>query len=340
MRGQGKVLILCSIFRTKPVKFCTRERHSFRQSLPTVSVNIISIGEVLWDVVAGAEHLGGAPFNFAAHLSALGHNVLFISAVGRDQRGERVLERMSEMGLSTRYVRRLEQHPTGVVTVTVDAHGQPHFVIHRPAAYHFPALSESELGELLFHPPDWIYFGTLLQVSPEARRLTTRVLDSSPGARKFYDVNLRAGCYDEPLIRQLMSQATIVKLNEHEVDELGRLMDRPQNSLEEFCRSCARRFGWEAVCVTCGADGCVLLVGDEYVTAKGYPVNVIDTVGAGDAFAAAFVHGFGAGWRAQEIADFANRVGAIVASRPGAIPKWSLEEVRGLQRPVEVREQE
>jgi fructokinase len=74
-------------------------------------VNIISIGEVLWDVVGGTEHLGGAPFNFAAHLAALGHKVLFISAVGRDQCGERVLERMAKMGLSTRYVRCLEQHP-------------------------------------------------------------------------------------------------------------------------------------------------------------------------------------------------------------------------------------
>jgi fructokinase len=301
-------------------------------------MNIISIGEVLWDVVGGTEHLGGAPFNFAAHLAALGHNVLFISAVGKDERGERVLERMSKMGLSTRYVRRLEQHPTGVVSVTLDTYGQPHFVIHRPAAYDFPELSESELRELVSRLPDWIYFGTLLQMSPAARRLTTRLLDSKLGARRFYDVNLRANSYDASLVRDLMAQATIVKLNEHEVSELGRLMGEPRNSLEEFCRSCSRSFGWEAVCVTCGADGCALLMGDEYVMAKGYPVKVVDTVGAGDAFAAAFVHGLGEGWSAAEIADFANRVGAIVASRPGAIPKWSLEEVRALQRPVEVGE--
>lgn len=291
-------------------------------------------------MVGGAEHLGGAPFNFAAHLAALGHKVLFISALGRDQRGERVLERMAKMGLSTRYVRCLEQHPTGTVTVTLDTSGQPHFVVHRPAAYDFLDLSESELRELAFRSPDWIYFGTLLQVSPEARRLTTRLLDSNPGARRFYDVNLRADCYDASLVRDLMSQATIVKLNEHEVTEIRRLMGEPRDSLEEFCRSYSRSFGWEAVCVTCGAEGCVLLMGDEYVTAKGYPVKVVDTVGAGDAFAAAFVHGLGAGWPAMEIADFANRVGAIVASRPGAIPKWSLEEGLALQRPVEVGEQE
>jgi len=302
-------------------------------------VNIISIGEVLWDLVGSAEHLGGAPFNFAAHLAALGHNVFFISAVGADERGQRALERMSEMSFSSRYVRRLIEDRTGVVTVTLDKQGQPQFVIHRPAAYDFPQLNESELNELVFCLPEWIYFGTLLQMSPQARQLTIKILDSNLKARRFYDVNLRANCYEAGLVRDLMSRASVVKLNEHEVAEIGRLLGGPPCSLEEFCRSYSQLFRWEAVCVTCGADGCVLLIGDRYVTARGYPVRVVDTVGAGDAFAAAFVHGFGAGWPASEIADFANRVGALVASRPGAIPKWSLEEVRQLQRPIEVREE-
>ena len=321
----------------KVVQFCNAGAVVRRaQGVP---VKIISIGEVLWDVVGGAEHLGGAPFNFAAHVAALGHNVLFISAVGADERGQQVLERMSEMSLSSRYVRHLKRYPTGVATVTLDGQGQPQFVIHRPAAYDFPELTDPEWKELVSCSPEWVYFGTLLQMSPQARQLTSKILDVAPQARRFYDVNLRVNCYQASLVRDLMSQASVVKLNEHEVAEIARLLGGEASSLEEFCRSYSQRFGWEAVCVTCGADGCELLIGDEYVTAKGYPVEVVDTVGAGDAFAAAFVHGFAAGWPASEIADFANRVGAIVASRPGAIPKWSLEEVRCLQRQIQVREQ-
>ena len=302
-------------------------------------MNVISIGEVLWDVVGDAEHLGGAPFNFAAHLAALGHKLFFISAVGEDERGRQALERMSRMSLSPRFVRVLKPHPTGTVTVTLDRQGQPQFVIHRPAAYDFPELTDSEMDELVSCSPEWIYFGTLLQMSTQARRVTTMILEANPQAKRFYDVNLRANCYEASLLRDLMSRANVVKLNEHELAEIVRLLGEEPMSREEFCRSYSKRFGWEGVCVTCGADGCALLVGNEYVTAKGYPVKVVDTVGAGDAFASAFVHGLGAGWPASEIADFANRVGALVASRPGAIPRWSLEEVHGLQRHIEAQEQ-
>jgi fructokinase len=330
--------LFCSIFRTKNRRVFETEEALARRARG-VSVKIISIGEVLWDVVGNAEHLGGAPFNFAAHLTVLGHSVSFISAVGEDERGRKVLERVAGMGLSSRYVHCLKQYGTGVVTVTLDGQGQPQFVIHRPAAYDFPGLSDAEWKELLSGAPEWIYFGTLLQMSPQARRLTARILDANPHARRFYDVNLRVNCYEASLVWDLMSRASIVKLNEHEAAEIARLAREEPGPLEQFCRSYSQRFGWEAVCVTRGADGCVLLIGDEYIAREGYPVEVVDTVGAGDAFAAAFIHGFAAGWRASEIADFANRVGAIVASRPGAIPEWSLQDVRCLERQIQIREQ-
>jgi len=295
-------------------------------------VNIISIGEVLWDVVGQTEHLGGAPFNFAAHLARLGHEVRFISAVGADPRGRRILESMPRIGLSPRYVSQLEAYPTGAVTVTLDDAGQPRFVIHRPAAYDFPRLNDAQLAELFSLPVDWIYFGTLLQMSPEAKRLTMRLLDAGRGTRRFYDVNLRAGCYEPELVRELMSRATIVKLNHEEVREVARMCGQPSGSLEEFCRNYSRRFGWEGVCVTRGVDGCVALVGGEYVEAEGYVVDAVDTVGAGDAFAAAFLHGLGSGWPAPRIADFANRVGALVASQPGAIQPWSVAEAEALRK--------
>jgi len=239
---------------------------------------------------------------------------------------------MDAMGLPTRFVRQEKDHPTGIVTVSLDTSGQPHFIIHRPAAYDFPELSDGDLGALSSRRPDWIYFGTLFQMSPKAKALTLKVLDANPEARRFYDVNLRENCYEASLVNELMSLATAVKLNEQEVDMIQSMFGWSYRSLEDFCKGTARKFGWEAVCVTRGEAGCVLLVGDNYAEAEGYEVRVADTVGAGDAFAAAFVHGMGWGWPAQEVADFANRVGALVASRPGGTPSWTIEEADALSR--------
>ena len=293
-------------------------------------MKIVSIGEVLWDVIGDKEHLGGASFNFAAHARRLGHEVFFVSAVGCDERGDRVLECMDRLGLPTRFVRRAEGYPTGIASVSLDASGQPGFVIHRPAAYDFTSLTTEDLDELLSPAPDWIYYGTLLHVSAVAREVTGMLLAAKCGARHFYDINLRPSCYGPELVRDLMSQASVVKLNNEEVPEVDRMCGQSHSSLEEFCRGYAKALGWEAVCVTKGAEGCVLLIGDEFVESPGYRVPVADTVGAGDAFAAAFLHGLGNGWPARQVADFANRVGALVTSRPGAIPSWTLEEIKTL----------
>ena len=293
-------------------------------------MRIVSIGEVLWDVIGDEEYLGGAALNFAAHAARLGHTVFFVSAVGKDERGGRVLKRMAELGLSTRYVREIETYPTGVVTVELDPAGVPRFTLHHPAAYDAPDMTDGDVAELLSPKPDWIYFGTLFQMSPLARQLTYRLIDSDSGARLFYDVNLRKDHYTAPLLRELMARPPVVKLNEDEAAVIDQLFGRPPQPLEDFCRSYAREFGWESVCVTRGEKGCVMLVNGEYVETSGYSVQARDTVGAGDAFAAAFVHGLSLQWPPAEIADFANRVAAIVASRPGGTPFWTLEEARAL----------
>jgi fructokinase len=160
--------------------------------------------------------------------------------------------------------------------------------------------------------------------------LTAKLLDSVTSARRFYDVNLRPNSWEPALVRESLKKATVVKLNDTEVAEIAKIFGEAYDSLEEFCRSYSAKFGWEAVCITRGAQGCALLIGEEYVEAPGYSVKVADTVGAGDAFAAAFVHGFGSGWPAPRIADFANRVGALVASKAGAIPDWTIEETEAL----------
>jgi len=293
-------------------------------------VKTVSIGEVLWDVVGSREYLGGATFNFSANLRRLGHAVCFISAVGSDSRGRLVLARMAEMGLSPRFVRVLEEHPTGVVTVTLQPGGQPSFVLHRPAAYDFPQLEGADLEDLAAQKPDWVYFGTLAMIGEGAHRVTMALLDHLPDARRFYDINLRVDSYTPSLVRELMSQATLVKLNDEEVREIDRMLGQQHPTLELFCRDYAARFNWEGVCITRGAKGCAALLQGEYLEADGYAIEVTDAVGAGDAFAAAFLHGLDSRWPLGRVTDFANRVGALVASRAGALPPWSVEEAMAL----------
>ena len=276
-------------------------------------MKIVVIGEILWDVFGSTEHLGGASFNFAANARRLGHEVIFISGVGDDERGNRALARMEALSLSTHYVRRVPGQPTGIVTVGFVSSQEPVYHLHRPAAYDFVELDQPNFA------PDWIYFGTLHQMAPRARSVTHELIASNPSARRFYDINLRPDSYTPELINYLMQLAHVVKLNEAEVREVERLFDWRSHSLEDFCRSSVARFGWQAVCVTRGAAGCAVLIGDTYVAAPAYQVQLADPVGAGDAFAAAFLDGLHKGHAPAEIADSANRAGALAASRSGAV---------------------
>ncbi len=295
-------------------------------------MKILSIGEILWDVLPDGEYLGGAPLNFAAHATRLGHEALFVSAVGKDTRGHAALQRIAGLGLSTRFVAVCPQVATGYVSVALQADGQPQFTIHRPAAYDFPALDAGGEAELARFQPGWLYFGTLAQTSSTTHALTTHLMAAHPRARRFYDVNLRIDSWTPELVLDLLRQANVVKLNDGEAAVLGEVLQMSWRTLEEFCRKATARFGWEGICVTRGAEGCSILLRGEYVETPGYPVDVADAVGAGDAFAAAFLHGLGHGWAPAAIGDFANRVGALIASRSGAIPPWTLEECHALTR--------
>jgi fructokinase len=134
-------------------------------------------------------------------------------------------------------------------------------------------------------------------------------MDAVPGARRFYDVNLRSGCYTPELVRELLSLADAVKLNDDEAELFPDLGQAP------------------SVAITRGERGCAVRIGNDRAECPGYTVKVVDTVGAGDAFAAAFLHGLAAGWSAAKTGDFANRLGALVASRAGAVPEWSPGEL-------------
>jgi fructokinase len=278
-------------------------------------VKIVSIGEILWDVFPDAERLGGAPFNFTVNAHRLGHDVRFISAVGQDDRGLRALNRMTRLGLSVEFVKAVADAPSGTVTVQLDSGGEPAYTIHRPAAYDFVKLDDADLARLTEFQADWIYYGTLYQMDPHSRTTAATVAQAMQRAKRFYDVNLRSNSYTSELVRHLLGEADVVKLNAIEAKTVA-----PEiSSFEEFCRRFASDYDLTAICVTLGKDGCAALIHGDYVESPGFSAEVADPVGAGDAFAAAFLHGINAGWPASEIARFANRAGANAASFRGAI---------------------
>jgi fructokinase len=294
-------------------------------------MNLVSVGEVLWDVIGDTEHLGGAPLNFAAHAAKLGNTALLVSAVGEDARGNRALAAVTALGLSTDYIERISNQPTGYVTVQLRHDGQPTFTIHRPSAYDLAELSARQRDEISRLNPQWIYFGTLAQMSSVVRRTTSMLIAANAGARCFYDINLRRDSYNRDVVLDLLHAAHVLKLNDLEITAVEELLGmRKHESFESFCQECAARFELEAVCVTRGDQGCALLLGRDYLEAPGYAVKVVDTIGAGDAFAAGLVHALAQGWSGKQAADFANRVGALVASRQGAIPSWTSEELQAL----------
>ena len=283
-------------------------------------VRALVVGEVLWDVFPDASRLGGAALNFAVHLKRLGHMPRIVSAVGQDPLGDRATIDIRSLELDPTWLQSSDHFRTGTASVRLGPGDGTSFVIERPAAYDAVQISDAILTQIVEWTPSWCYYGTLFPSCANGRHVLRRLLDALPDVRRFYDINLRPGFESRELVCDLLHLAHVVKLNERESTIVCNWLGLPAD-FERFCRAGAARFGWQAVCVTLGARGCAMLVGDDYVEAPGVPVAVADTVGAGDAFAAAFLHGLTTGWSAPHIAEFSNRTGAMVASVPGAIPR-------------------
>jgi fructokinase len=299
------------------------------------SVRIVSVGEILWDVIGENEYLGGAPLNFAAHAQKLGHEVYPLSAVGADKRGHKAIEMLKKRGMSTEFIQVLHNHPTGTAEVELDMEGKPTFRIVRSVAYDFVDLTDHELKQIAKLQPDWIYLGTLYHMSSHSLASTKKLLKTVPKARRFYDINLREGHWSLATIEQLSSLASVIKLSDQEAESLDATVDAsegPSDSIEDFCRRWTARFGCETMCITFGERGCAIFKDGKFTKTPGYHITVADTVGAGDAFSAAFVHGLSQGWDAGHIACCANAVGALVASRSGAIPDWTIAEAHALMK--------
>ncbi len=297
-------------------------------------MKILSIGEVLWDIFDhDRAFVGGAPLNVSAHVRRLGNSAALFSAVGKDLRGDDTLERIKAFGLSTDLIQRVPGQSTGTAIVKSDTEGNPVFTIARPAAFDFLSFDQETQSRLQMFAPDWIYFGTLAQSESRNEKTLNRIVDCFPNAKRFYDINLRDGHWNLDLVSRLSYLATTLKMNQSEAEVLSRgsLGNRPFR-LKEFCDYWSSTYGSEIICVTLGSKGCAVYSDGELSIFSGYSVDVVDTVGSGDAFAAAFLHGTAMKWPVEERAAFANALGALVASRPGATPLWTLTECRQLMK--------
>lgn len=295
-------------------------------------MTILSIGEILWDMFPDGAHLGGAPFNFAANCARLGHETLFLTAVGDDEWGTRALRLVAESGVSQDFVQRTTEAATGAVRVEFDDDGQPDYTIERPAAYDFLRADPAAVATVAARRPGITYFGTLSQTGANNRQAVRAVLDAVPEALKFYDVNLRRNSFSLELLEQLLPAAGIVKFNEAETGVVQQMFGTNEKTLEAFCRVYTESHEWRGACVTRGPAGCAILLDGVFVEVPGFPVEKPHPVGAGDAFSAAVCHGVSQGWPAARIGDFANRVGAVVANRPEAVSQWTLEDCYRLSR--------
>ncbi len=295
----------------------------YLHSLAPQSVAVL--GEVLWDLFPNSIHLGGAPLNFGVHARRLGHPVYLVSAVGADELGTRATNDIAALDLDITFLQTTATFPTGTATIALSVEGKTSFRIHRPAAYDAMQITGQDLERLKYKKPGWLYFGTLFASMSEGRSVLDRLLDVLDDTVKFYDLNLRPSADSPELVKHLLEQADVVKLNEEELSRVHAFCDLP-SSTEGFCHEGARRYGWRAVAVTLGENGCAVFAKDTYVEERGCPVEVADPVGAGDAFAAAFMHGLNSSCPLRDVAAFANRIGALVASRHGAIPDWTIEE--------------
>lgn len=280
---------------------------------------IVGLGELLWDILPSGKQLGGAPANFAYITKLLGDKGIPASRVGRDPLGDEALHRLAHLGLSADYTQRDPMHPTGTVRVEVDSTGQPRFEISESVAWDF--LDWTPQWQKLAQQADAVCFGSLAQRS-ERSRSTIRnfVLASRPNAVRVFDLNLRQNFYTAEILAESLSLATIVKLNHEELPRIMRLFDWEHHSEEDAARRLLSLHDLKLVCVTRGNSGSLLVSASEYSEHPGFRIKVADTVGAGDAFTAALVHGYLRGTSLSEINEAANRVGAWVASQSGATP--------------------
>lgn len=280
---------------------------------------VVGLGELLWDLLPAGKQLGGAPANFAYITSLLGDDGIPASRLGEDNLGAEAIHRLGELALSTEFVQKDADHPTGTVKVEVDGSGQPRFEISESVAWDF--LDWTPQWQKLAQQADAVCFGSLAQRSERSRStIRSFLLASRKNAMRVFDANFRQHFYTAQVFSESLRLATVVKLNHEELPRTMHLFELEHRSEEDSARRLLSMYELQLVCVTRGDAGSLLVSAEESNQHPGFKVKVADTVGAGDAFTAALVHGYLRETSLAQTNETANRVGAWVASQSGATP--------------------
>ena len=278
---------------------------------------IIGLGEILWDLLPTGKQLGGAPANFAYHVCRLGGNGWAVSAISDDELGREIKNTLSSKKLNTI----LEQvnEPTGTVQVTLNAAGVPTYDITEGVAWDHIPFTE-RIGNLA-KETSAVCFGTLAQRSPESRATIHKFIESMPaGSLKVYDINLRQKYYDEKIISDSLRLADILKINDEELEIVSRMLCLSGTS-EERCRAISREFNLKFVILTMGGDGSKVILEDRVHLSTPGKINIVDTVGAGDSFTAAFMLAYLRGESIENAHTLATEVSSYVCTKAGAMPE-------------------
>lgn len=280
---------------------------------------VVGIGEILWDILPDGRQMGGAPANFAFHASSMGASGVIVSAVGEDEPGRAILAEMGRRGLDRSGVAVIRTAPTGAVTVSLDAEGIPRYVIREGAAWDVIPWTDG-LRDLAARA-DAVCFGTLAQRSAVTRGTIGAFLDATrPDCLRVLDLNLRRSSLSRDMVSRLLRRATVLKLNDDELRTVAAMFSLPGSETAALA-GLLGSFALSMIALTKGPSGSRFFGPGADRSHPGRPVEVRDTVGAGDAFTAALVSGLLKKKSWDEIGDRANRVASYVCSRKGAWPE-------------------
>lgn len=269
-------------------------------------------GEVLFDCFpTGEKILGGAPFNVAWHLQAFGDQPRFISRVGKDNQGTRVLNAMEKWQMDTKAVQVDDENPTGQVDITIDA-GEPRYEITAPSAYDF--ITSVQLPA---PPADGIFYHGTLSLRNQVSRSTYEIVSHNNKLKIFLDVNLRSPWWQREEALAWLKKAHWVKMNQKELQLLGK---NEITSIEEQMAELQTTYELEQLIVTRGAQGTIIrtAAGDFHSLVPEKNLKIVDTVGAGDAFSAVYIHGLRSGWSLAESLQNAQKFASKVIGLRGA----------------------
>lgn len=292
-----------------------------------MSKYVVGIGEALWDVLPEGKKLGGAPANFAFHVSQFGLESRIISAVGDDDLGVELIQALDNKGLS--HIIPLVPQPTGTVMVSLDDKGIPQYQITENVAWDNIPFTEQiqQIAQLTRA----VAFGSLAQRSTTTRNTINSFLDEMPddgGQLKIFDINLRQSFYTNEVLEQSMHRCNVLKINDEELVVVRQLFGLPEDADDEAaCRLLMARYRLKILILTCGTNGSYVFADGVTSFVETPKVTVADTVGAGDSFTAGFIATLllanTADYTAQHIRDAhqaAVRLSAYVCSCHGAMP--------------------